>query len=168
MERRSYYLNPCSRSLEIQGIGEQVVDSAQITASMKVMRLKAEGRVAICRLPCPCESVFVSIFCCRRVLKDRVAPSLHFSYIPCRSTISHFVPVLFDLQVLIKEFLDSITMENKPEPEKDHIGDNGFDTGNTTTPTNESVNGKGIDEKDYAALGSNQLENGLWRTHPAA
>lgn len=52
-------------------------------------------------------------------------------------------------------------MENKPEPMKDHIGDNGFGAGNTTTPTDEAVNGNGIGEKDHAAPGSNHLENGL-------
>jgi hypothetical protein len=123
-----------------------------------------ESKRASCSLPSPLSLMVrfcLHILLPSRVLKDRVSPSLHFSYIPCLSTISHFVPVSFDLQVLIKEFRDSVTMENKPEPMKDHIGDNGFDTGNTTTPTNEAVNGNGIGEKDHAAPGSNHLENGL-------
>jgi hypothetical protein len=128
-----------------------------------------ESKRASCHLPSPLflwVCFFFSIFCCRRLLKDRVSPSLHFSYVPCLSTISHFVPVSFDLQVLIKEFRDPITMENKPEPMKDHIGDNGFDTGNTTTPTNEAFNGNGIGEKDHAAPGSNHLEKGSLENPP--
>lgn len=123
-----------------------------------------ESKRASCYLPSPLS--LLVCFCLHillpsRVLKDRVSPSLHFFYIPCLSTISHFFPVSFDLQFLIKQFRDSATMENKLEPEKDHIGDNGFDTGNTTTPTNEAVNGNSIGEKDHAAPGSNHLENGL-------
>ena len=52
-------------------------------------------------------------------------------------------------------------MENKAESEKDQIEGGGFGTGNTSTPTNEIVNGNGIGEKDYAAPDSNHLENGL-------
>jgi len=45
-------------------------------------------------------------------------------------------------------------MESKPETEEAHLEGDGFGSGNTTTPTNETVNGTGVVEKDHAAQDS--------------
>jgi hypothetical protein len=52
-------------------------------------------------------------------------------------------------------------MESKPETEEAHMEGDGFGSGNTTTPTNETANGTGVVEKDHTAQDSSQLEKGL-------